>query len=534
MNTAMTPRSHYGLENHGIFNAGAIYWNLPTPFLYEQAIRRREGRLSHLGPLVVRTGQYTGRAPKDKFIVWDEETESKVWWGEINQKMEPQRFQILKQRLLAYWQCKDLFVQDCFAGADPRYAMPIRVITETAWHSLFARNLFIQADHDQLMSHVPQFTVFHAPNFHAIPELDGTRSEVFIVIDFRERLVLIGGTHYAGELKKSIFTVLNYLLPQRDVLTMHCSANKGEDEDVAIFFGLSGTGKTTLSTDPSRILIGDDEHGWSRDGVFNLEGGCYAKVIRLSREAEPEIYETTRRFGTILENVGFNAVTGKVDLNEDLLTENTRAGYPLAHIPSAMRRGRGGHPQNIIMLTADAFGVMPPVARLTPAQAVYYFLSGYTAKVAGTERGITEPQATFSTCFGAPFMVLSPSVYSGLLGDRIAAHDVKVWMVNTGWSGGPYGTGRRISIAHTRAIINAALNGQLADIPTREDPNFHLDVPVECPDVPSEILDPRGTWPNKNAYDEQAQKLSEMFYKNFKQFEEKTPEEVRKAGPQPE
>lgn len=533
MNTAMTPRSHYGLENHGILNAGAIYWNLPTPFLYEQVIRRREGRLSHLGPLVVRTGQYTGRAPKDKFIVLDEETENRVWWGEINQRMEPGRFQVLKQRLLAYWQCKDLFVQDCFAGADPEYAMPIRVITETAWHSLFARNLFIQANHEELINHVPQFTVFHAPNFHAIPEMDGTRSEVFIVINFTERLVLIGGTHYAGELKKSIFTVLNYLLPQRNVLTMHCSANKGQDDDVAIFFGLSGTGKTTLSTDPERTLIGDDEHGWSEKGVFNLEGGCYAKVIRLSKESEPEIYETTRRFGTILENVGFNSVTGKVDLNEDLLTENTRAAYPLAHIPSAMRRGVGGHPRHIIMLTADAFGVMPPIAKLTREQAVYYFLSGYTAKVAGTERGVTEPQATFSACFGAPFMVLSPSVYSRLLGERITDHDVKVWMVNTGWSGGPYGVGERISIEHTRALINAALHGLLEGVPTREDPNFHLLVPVECPGVPSHILDPRSTWKDKTAYDEQAQKVAGMFAKNFKQFDKETSEEVKAAGPRP-
>ncbi len=534
MNAAMTPRSHYGLEKHGILNAGAIYWNLPTPFLYEQAIRRREGRLSHLGPLVVRTGQHTGRAPKDKFIVLDEETKSQVWWGEINQEMEPARFQILKQRLLAYWQTKDLFVQDCLAGADPRYAMPIRVITEAAWHSLFARNLFIQADHEQLMKHVPEFTLFHAPNFHAIPDMDGTRSEAFVVINFKEKLILIGGTHYGGEMKKSIFTVLNYLLPQRDVLTMHCSANKGKDDDVAIFFGLSGTGKTTLSTDRARTLIGDDEHGWSKEGIFNLEGGCYAKVIRLSPEAEPEIYETTRRFGTILENVGFNSVTGKVDLNEDLLTENTRAAYPMSHIPSAMRRGMGSHPRNIIMLTADAFGVMPPVAKLTPAQAVYYFLSGYTAKVAGTETGVTEPQATFSACFGAPFMVLSPSIYSSLLGERIAAHDVKVWMVNTGWSGGPYGVGQRISIGHTRAILKAALEGSLGEVPTREDSNFRLQVPEACPGVPSEILDPRSTWKDKHAYDEQAKKVAEMFVNNFKQFEEKTSPDIRNAGPRPD
>jgi phosphoenolpyruvate carboxykinase (ATP) len=519
------------LENHGIQNVGTIYWNLPTPFLYEQAIRRREGRLSHLGPLVVRTGQYTGRAPKDKFIVREPTSEDKIWWGEVNQMMEQSRFDTLRQRLLAYWQCKDLFVQDCFAGADPTYRLPIRVITETAWHSLFARNLFIQATPEQLKTHVPEFTVFHAPNFHAIPEVDGTRSEVFVVIHFRERIVLIGGTHYAGELKKAIFTVLNYLLPQRNVLTMHCSANMDADENVAIFFGLSGTGKTTLSTDPNRRLIGDDEHGWSDKGVFNLEGGCYAKVIHLSPEAEPEIYETTRRFGTILENVGYNSMTGRIDLDDELMTENTRAAYPISHIKSATRRGVGGHPNNIIMLTADAFGVLPPIAKLTSSQALYYFLSGYTAKVAGTEKGVTEPKATFSACFGAPFMALSPTVYARLLGEKIGEHEVNVWMINTGWSGGPYGIGKRISIAHTRAMVHAALNGKLLTVPMREDPNFRISVPTSCPDVPSEILDPRSTWADTAAYDEQAKKLAGMFRNNFKAFEGSVAEDVKAANP---
>ena len=531
MNSPTTPRSPYGLENHGIRNPGDIYWNLPTPMLYEQAIRRREGRLSHLGPLVVRTGQYTGRAPNDKFIVRDPANEGKIWWGEVNQVMEPEKFNTLRQRLLAYWQCKDLFVQDCFAGADPDYQVPIRVITETAWHNLFARNMFIQATPEQLEKHVPQFTVFHAPNFHAIPEVDGTRSEIFIVIHFQERLALIGGTHYAGELKKSVFTILNYLLPQQNVLSMHCSANMGSDGSVAIFFGLSGTGKTTLSTDISRVLIGDDEHGWSDHGVFNLEGGCYAKVIRLSPEAEPEIYQTTRRFGTILENVGYDSLTGRIDLDDETMTENTRASYPISHIGSATRKKMGGHPNNIIMLTADAFGVMPPIAKLTPEQAVYYFLSGYTAKVAGTEKGITEPKATFSTCFGAPFMPLFPRVYAQMLGDKIAKHNVNVWMINTGWSGGPYGVGKRISIGHTRALVRSVLNGTLANVPMREDPNFGVAVPTACPDVPPEVLDPRSTWPDPAAYDAQAKKLAGMFIDNFKKYSEGLADNIKAAGP---
>lgn len=531
MNSPTTPRSPYGLENHGIRNPGDIYWNLPTPMLYEQAIRRREGRLSHLGPLVVRTGQYTGRAPNDKFIVRDPANEGKIWWGEVNQVMEPEKFNTLRQRLLAYWQCKDLFIQDCFAGADPNFQVPIRVITETAWHNLFARNMFIQATSEQLEKHIPQFTVFHAPNFHAIPEVDGTRSEIFIVIHFQERLALIGGTHYAGELKKSVFTILNYLLPQQNVLSMHCSANMGSDGSVAIFFGLSGTGKTTLSTDVSRVLIGDDEHGWSDHGVFNLEGGCYAKVIRLSPEAEPEIYQTTRRFGTILENVGYDSLTGRIDLDDESMTENTRASYPISHITSATRQKMGGHPNNIIMLTADAFGVMPPIAKLTPEQAVYYFLSGYTAKVAGTEKGITEPKATFSTCFGAPFMPLFPRVYAQMLGDKIAKHGVHVWMINTGWSGGPYGVGKRISIGHTRALVRAALNGTLVDVPMREDPNFGIAVPTVCPEVPPEVLDPRSTWPDPAAYDAQAKKLAGMFVDNFKKYSEGVADNIKAAGP---
>jgi phosphoenolpyruvate carboxykinase (ATP) len=524
-------QSHYGLENHGVQNLNAVYWNLSTPLLYEEAIRRREGRLTHLGPLAVRTGQHTGRSPNDKFVVREPSSVDKIWWGKVNRPMEPVQFDGLHRRLLAYLQGKDVFVQDCFAGANPTYRLPLRVITETAWHNLFCRNMFIQADRAQLAKHVPQFTVINAPNFHAVPELDGTRSEVFVVIHFGHRLVLIGGTQYAGEIKKSVFTVLNYLLPQQHVLSMHCSANIGPSGDVAIFFGLSGTGKTTLSADPARRLIGDDEHGWSERGVFNFEGGCYAKVIHLSKEAEPEIYETTRRFGTVLENVGFDSATGRLNLDDDSLTENTRAAYPISHIPNATRDGMGGHPTNIVMLTADAFGVLPPIAKLTPAQAMYYFLSGYTAKVAGTESGVTEPQATFSTCFGAPFMALSPTVYANLLGERISQQDVNVWLVNTGWSGGPYGVGQRIKIGYTRAMVQAALGGELLGAPTSPHPNFGMAVPTACPNVPAEVLNPRSTWPDKAAYDAQARKLAGMFVENFKTFEGQVPGEVQAAGP---
>ncbi|MEM2099860.1 MAG: phosphoenolpyruvate carboxykinase [Thermoproteota archaeon] len=532
METQGNLHSQYGLDNHGIQNINSAYWNLSSPLLYEEAIRRREGRLAHLGPLVVRTGQHTGRSPKDKFIVRESSSVDKIWWSNVNQPMEPDRFETLHRRLLAYLQGKDLFVQDCFAGADPLYRMPIRIMSETAWHSLFARNMFIQATPDQLKNHVPQFAVLHAPNFHALPEVDGTRSEVFIVIHFGLRLVLIGGTQYAGEIKKSIFTVLNYLLPQQNVLSMHCSANIGTNGDVAIFFGLSGTGKTTLSTDPARTLIGDDEHGWSERGVFNFEGGCYAKVIRLSPKDEPEIYETTRRFGTILENVGFNSSTGRINLDDDSLTENTRAAYPISHIPNAKRDGIGDQPRNIIMLTADAFGVLPPIAKLTPSQAMYHFLSGYTAKVAGTEKGVTEPQATFSPCFGAPFMALSPVVYANLLGEKITRHNVNVWLVNTGWSGGPYGVGQRIKIGYTRAMVRAILSGALGSISKVPDPNFGIAVPASCPDVPSEILNPRNTWTDKLAYDTLARELAAMFAENFKAFANQVPADVIAAGPQ--
>jgi phosphoenolpyruvate carboxykinase (ATP) len=526
--------SQYGLDRHGIENVNVVYWNVSTPLLYEEALRRREGRLAHLGPLVVRTGQYTGRSPRDKFIVREPSSEKQVWWGDVNRPMDPQKFHVLRGRLLAYLQDRDIFVQDCLVGADPRFRIPLRIVTETAWHSLFARNMFIQATPDELAQHVPQFTVIHAPNFHAIPDVDGTHSEVFIVVHFGEKLVLIGGTHYAGEMKKAVFSVMNFLLPQQRVLTMHSSANIGPGGESAIFFGLSGTGKTTLSADASRTLIGDDEHGWSDRGVFNLEGGCYAKVIRLSSAAEPEIYQTTRRFGTILEHVALDSASGRLNLDDASLTENTRAAYPISHIGNATREGMGGHPSCIIMLTADAFGVLPPIARLTPAQAMYHFLSGYTAKVAGTEKGITEPQATFSACFGAPFMSLSPGVYAKLLGEKIAEHGVDVWLVNTGWSGGPSGVGHRMSIAHTRAMVRAAMTGALADIPRRSDPVFGVAVPTACPDVPAQVLDPRSTWSDSQAYDAQARKLAAMFTTNFNAFATSVSEEVRAAGPHTE
>lgn len=523
--------SEYGLENHGITNIHKAHWNHNTPMLYEAIIRNGEGCVAHLGPIVVRTGLHTGRAAKDKFIVQEPQTTDNVWWGAVNKPFASERFELLFRRLLAYLQGRDLYVQDCFAGYDPQYRLPIRVITETAWHNLFARNMFIQAEPEQLVDHVPEFTVLHVPNFQAIPELDGTNSEAFIILNLSRKLVLIGGTSYGGEIKKSIFTVLNYLLPQENVLSMHCSANIGPVGDVALFFGLSGTGKTTLSADPNRKLIGDDEHGWSSSGVFNFEGGCYAKVINLSKESEPEIYETTRKFGTVLENVGIDAITRRLDLDDANLTENTRAAYPLSHVPNALRESMAGHPKNIIMLTADAFGVLPPISRLTPQQAMYHFISGYTAKVAGTEAGIKEPQATFSACFGAPFMVLHPSRYAELLAQKINEHKVDCWLVNTGWSGGPYGVGERMKISYTRALLNAALDGSLGKGSFEQDSVFGIQVPTTCKGVPAEILKPRHTWADKEAYDKKARELARLFGENFRQFEDQAPPEVRAAGP---
>jgi phosphoenolpyruvate carboxykinase (ATP) len=523
--------SKVGLDAHGIINVNNVYWNLATPALYEESIRRHEAFMAHLGPLVVRTGQHTGRAPNDKFTVREPSTADHIWWGKVNRPFEPARFDELHRRLLSYLQLKDVFVQDCWAGADPEYRLPVRIITEDAWHSLFARNMFIQATSEELVDHVPEYTVINCPRFHAIPDVDGTNSEAFVIVNFAKRLVLIGGTSYAGEIKKSIFSVMNYLLPFRDVLPMHCSANYGPRGNTALFFGLSGTGKTTLSADANRTLIGDDEHGWSKNGIFNFEGGCYAKMIRLSSEAEPEIYETTRRFGTILENVMIDVNTRRLELDDDSLTENTRGAYPISHLSNATRDGQGGHPLNIIFLTADAFGVMPPIARLTPAQTMYHFLSGYTAKVAGTEKGVTEPQATFSTCFGAPFMTQRPIVYANLLGKKIDEHKVSCWLVNTGWTGGPYGVGHRMKINHTRAMVNAALHGELNDVECEKDPIFGVDVPTTCPNVPGDVLSPRSTWSDRDAYDEQANKLARMFVENFRLFENEVSDDVKKAAP---
>jgi phosphoenolpyruvate carboxykinase (ATP) len=524
-------KGHYGLENHGLHNLGTVYWNLPAPFLYEQAIRRREARVACEGPLMVRTGHHTGRAPKDKFIVREPSSDGHVFWGNTNRPISEENFNNLHHRMLAFLEGKDLFVQDLYTGADPEYRMPVRVITELAWHSLFARNMFIRPKTEELTHHVPEFTVLAAPNFHAVPETDGTRSEVFIIVNFGKKLILIGGTFYAGEIKKSVFSVMNYLLPLKNVLSMHCSANVGKGGDVALFFGLSGTGKTTLSTDPERILIGDDEHGWGPNGVFNLEGGCYAKVIRLSPDDEPEIYATTQRFGSLLENVAMDSNTGEPNFEDATLTENTRVSYPIDFIPNSSPTGMAGHPSTIIMLTADAFGVMPPIARLSPEQAMYHFLSGYTAKVAGTERGVTEPQATFSCCFGAPFMVHSPTVYAKLLGDKVQQHHANVWLVNTGWTGGPYGVGSRMKISYTRAMIRAVLNGQMEGVELKMEPNFGLMVPTGVPGVPPEALDQRGTWQEKEAFDRQVQKLAAMFKENSQAFAEAIPAEVRAAGP---
>ena len=520
-----------GLEAQGMRHLGPLHWNLAPPLLYEHAVRRREGELGAGGAFVVRTGVHTGRSPKDKYIVEEPGTKDTVWWGPINQPIDPERFRSLHHRMLAYMQGRELFVQDLYAGADPAYRLPVRVVSDHAWYALFARSMFIRPPASELEAFEPAFTILHAPRFLAIPELDGIRSETFVFVNFAERLVLIGGTEYAGEIKKSVFGYLNFVLPARDVLPMHCSANVGPDGDCAIFFGLSGTGKTTLSATNSRTLIGDDEHGWSANGIFNFEGGCYAKVINLSPTAEPEIYATITRFGTVLENVVLDPATRMPDVEDASLTENTRACYPLDFIPNADPHGLAPHPKNVIMLTADAFGVMPPIAKLSAEQAMYHFLSGYTARVAGTEKGLgNAPEATFSTCFGAPFMPRHPSEYARMLGERIAKHGSQCWLVNTGWSGGAYGTGTRMAIAHTRALLRAALDGSLAGAPMRKDPNFGFLVPESCPELPSDVLDPRRTWSDKSAYDTTARDLTRRFEKNFGQFERFVGSEIREIA----
>jgi phosphoenolpyruvate carboxykinase (ATP) len=524
-----TPTRH-GLEAYGIEYPANVYWNLTVPALYEECVRRYEGMIAQQGPLVVHTGHYTGRSPKDKFIVREPTTEANIWWGPVNQPLSEEHFARLQQQVAAYLEGRDVFVQDLYAGADPRYRLAVRIISESPYHSLFARNLFIRPPLGADLRK-PQFTVITTPTFQADPAEVGTRTGTFIVLNFARRLVLIGGTSYAGEIKKSIFTVLNYLLPMKGVLSMHCSANRGISGDVALFFGLSGTGKTTLSTTPDRFLIGDDEHGWSDQGIFNFEGGSYAKTIRISAKAEPEIYSAVHRFGTVLENVVIDPDTRQLELDSDELTENTRAAFPIDYLPHVDPSGMAGHPSTIIFLTADAFGVLPPISRLTLPQARYYFLSGYTAKVAGTERGVTEPQPNFSTCFGAPFLALSPEVYARMLGERIERHGTQVWLVNTGWTGGPYGVGHRMEIQYTRAMVAAAIDGSLRSVPTHSDPIFGLAIPEYVPDVPREILQPVNVWSDHAAYEQQARKLARMFAQNFERFAPLVPPEVRAAGP---
>jgi phosphoenolpyruvate carboxykinase (ATP) len=515
----------------GISTYSQVYRNLTPSQLYEHALRRREGVVARGGPFCAVTAPHTGRSPNDKFLVEEPESAPRIWWGKVNQAIAPDKFERLKADVEAHLAEQEVFVRDVYAGADPSYRLPIRFISPNAWHTLFVYNMFLRPAEGDLARFEPEFEVLHAPEFQADPAVHGTRSGTFIIVSFAQRTILIGGTRYAGELKKSIFSVLNYLMPLQGVLSMHCSANVGKQGDTALFFGLSGTGKTTLSADPERRLIGDDEHGWSDGGVFNFEGGCYAKVIKLSREGEPEIYATTEMFGTVLENVDVNPETGVVDLNSSRITENTRSSYPIHYIPNHVPEGMGGHPQNIVLLTCDAFGVMPPIARLDADQAMYHFLSGYTAKVAGTERGVTEPKETFSACFGAPFLPLHPTVYAKMLGERIARHDVRCWLVNTGWTGGPYGIGRRMDLKSTRAMVRAALAGTLDHVPTRTDPVFGLAVPAQIPGVPDRLLDPRATWTDGRAYDAQARKLANLFQKNFEQFANAVTAEVRNAGP---
>jgi phosphoenolpyruvate carboxykinase (ATP) len=525
----------FGLEHHCLSGLNRQYWNLGVSALVEQIIRREEGMLGNLGAVIVNTLPNTGRSPNDKFIVKDPSVEhDPINWGSVNHAMSPEKFDRLAWKVSAYLQGRDVFVHDLWVGAHPTSQMPVRVVTELAWQSLFARNLFLCLPQECLTEAVPEFTVVSVPGLHADPETDGTRSGVFIAIHFGRRLVLIGGTRYAGEIKKSIFSVMNYFMPPRGVLPMHCSANIGLAGESALFFGLSGTGKTTLSSDAGRPLVGDDEHGWGDDGVFNFEGGCYAKTIRLRKELEPLIYDSTRRFGVVLENVFIeDIVTRKVDFNNASLTENTRAAYPIDYVPNSISNGQAGHPTHIFFLTADAFGVLPPLARLTNAQAIYYFLSGYTSKLSGTEKDLgVEPQVTFSTCFAAPFLPRHPGVYARLLGQKIEQHKVQVWLINTGWTGGPYGVGKRIDLPYTRAMVRGALSGQLAGVPTRIDPFFGLAVPLDCPDVPAAVLDSRQTWANADAYDRQARALARQFQENINQYKGSISNEILAAGPQ--
>lgn len=527
-------KSEYGLENHGLINLNKVYWNLPIEALYEEAIFRGEGKITLQGAFAVNTGKHTARAASDKFITREPSSEDHIWWGEYNRPYAADKFNELFSRVQGYLQGRDIFVQDCYAGADPEYRLNVRIITELAWHSMFARNMFITPNtNEDYRKSVPDFTVIAVPGFKAFPQVDGTPSNTVIAINFDQRICIIGNSGYAGEIKKSVFTIMNYLLPLQGVMTMHCSANVGmNNNDTALFFGLSGTGKTTLSADPRRGLIGDDEHGWSDEGVFNFEGGCYAKVIALSETAEPQIFACTRKFGTILENVIFDPVTRLIDLNDDSRTENTRASYPLEFIENAVHAKRAGHPKNIILLTCDASGVMPPIARLTPAQTLYHFISGYTSKIGGTEIGLgEEPEITFSTCFGGPFMVHHPAFYADLLRRKIERYGVQCWLLNTGWVGGPYGIGKRISIRYTRRMLNAALDGELDAVEYSIDPIFGFNVPTHCPDIPDEVLDPASSWQNRDEYLKRYRSLASRFIDNFKRFVDQAPPDVKLAGP---
>lgn len=517
------------LDHYGLTNLRAVHANLSVPLLVEAAVRRGEGALTRTGALNTRTYARTGRSPNDKLIVREPSSEDQIAWGPVNRPMSVGAFDRLFARVLAYLQNRDVFVFDGFAGADPEYRLSIRVINEFAWHNLFVHQLFLRPTSQELAAFFPNFTIICAPGFRAVPDVDETNSDVFIALNFAKKMVLIGGTHYAGEMKKSIFTVMNYLMPQRGVFPMHCSANEGSDGDVALFFGLSGTGKTTLSTDPRRQLIGDDEHGWSDRGVFNFEGGCYAKCIGLSQETEPQIFAAVR-FGSVLENVVVDSATRAPDYDSEAITENTRAAYPVEFIPNADLSGFGGHPTNVIFLTADATGVLPPLARLTTEQAMYHFLSGYTSKLAGTEAGVTEPQATFSACFAAPFLPLAPSVYAHQLGDKLEQHKVACYLVNTGWSGGPYGIGKRISLPYTRKMITAIMENKLKDIEFKPDPVFSVSIPVSCPGVPASVLEPRSAWADKESYEKHAHELVARFRKNFEKFADASAE-VKAAGP---
>jgi phosphoenolpyruvate carboxykinase (ATP) len=527
--TTAVPRESLTLVEHGLFPI-RIPANLTPPMLVEHAVRRGEGVLTDRGAFTAVTAPHTGRSAKDKYLVDEAGINDRIWW-EKNVRLDPAAFERLQEDVRAYLDAREVYVQDLFAGADPAYRLPVRFVTPNAWHALFVRNMFLRALPPELAQFRPGFTVLHAPDLHADPARHGTRSGTFVVISFTKKLVLIGGTRYAGEMKKSIFTALNYLLPGQGVMPMHCSANIGPAGDSAIFFGLSGTGKTTLSADPTRQLIGDDEHGWSDRGVFNFEGGCYAKVIRLRPDTEPEIYAATQMFGTVLENVVLDPATRAVNFDADTITENTRACYEIQAIPNHVPSGSGGHPRNVVFLAADAFGVMPPLARLSAEQAMYHFLSGYTAKVAGTERGVTEPMATFSACFGAPFLPLHPGVYAQMLGERIAKHNARVWLVNTGWTGGAYGTGSRMKLSLTRAMLRAALSGGLDAGKFTRDPVFGFEVPASVPEVPSNVLSPRATWSDPKAYDAQARKLAAMFRENFEQYRPQVPAAVAQAGP---